>query len=103
MKQALNASLDVLMIPGGGGTWPLLDEKTDPKGVAPLLDWVRRMMDQTVKLITSVCTGAVVLARAGLLDGKPPRPTTALSRGWRSRVHRSFGTACRAGSTRGVT
>jgi putative intracellular protease/amidase len=70
MNQALNESLDVLMIPGGGGTWPLLDEKTDPEGVAALLDWVRRM-DQTVKLITSVCTGAAVLARAGLLDGKP--------------------------------
>ena len=58
------------MIPGGGGTWPLLDEKADPEGVAALLDWVRGM-DDKVKLITSVCTGAAVLARAGLLDGRP--------------------------------
>jgi transcriptional regulator GlxA family with amidase domain len=70
MKEALSKSLDVLMIPGGGGTWPLLDDKADPEGVAALLDWVRRM-DQTVNLMTSVCTGAAVLARAGLLDGKP--------------------------------
>lgn len=30
-----------------------------------------RQMDQKVKLMTSVCTGAAVLARAGLLDGRP--------------------------------
>jgi transcriptional regulator GlxA family with amidase domain len=70
MKQALSEPLDLLMIPGGGGTWPLLDEKADPERVAALLDWVRRM-DDKVKLMTSVCTGAAVLARAGLLDGRP--------------------------------
>lgn len=70
MKQALAEPLDLLMIPGGGGTWPLLDEKADPEGVAMLLDWVRRM-DAMVKLMTSVCTGAAVLARAGLLNGLP--------------------------------
>ncbi len=70
MEQALSEPLDLLMIPGGGGTWPLLDEKADPVGVAALLDWVRRM-DERVKLMTSVCTGAAVLARAGLLDGRP--------------------------------
>jgi putative intracellular protease/amidase len=70
MQQALNEPPDLLMIPGGGGTWPLLDEKADPAGVAALLDWVRHM-DERVKLMTSVCTGAAVLARAGLLDGRP--------------------------------
>ncbi len=70
MKQALTEPPDVLMIPGGAGSWPLLDEKADPEGVAALLDWVRRM-DTNVKLMTSVCTGAAVLARAGLLDGRP--------------------------------
>jgi transcriptional regulator GlxA family with amidase domain len=69
MTQALSQPLDLLMIPGGGGTWPLLDDTQDPQGVAALLDWVRRM-DQRVRLMTSVCTGAAVLARAGLLDGK---------------------------------
>jgi putative intracellular protease/amidase len=68
MKQALVDAPDLLMIPGGGGTWPLLDDKADPNGVAALLDWVRQM-DGKVKLMTSVCTGAAVLARAGLLNG----------------------------------
>jgi putative intracellular protease/amidase len=70
MKQALDDPPDLLMIPGGRGTWPLLDDKADPAGVAALLDWVRQM-DGKVKLMTSVCTGAAVLARAGLLDGLP--------------------------------
>jgi putative intracellular protease/amidase len=70
MEQALDDPPDVLMIPGGGGTWPLLDAKADPERVAALLDWVRRI-DGKVKLMTSVCTGAAVLARAGLLDGLP--------------------------------
>ncbi|MGY8684946.1 DJ-1/PfpI family protein [Bradyrhizobium sp. UFLA05-153] len=70
MKQALADPPDLLMIPGGGGTWPLLDEQADPEGVAMLLDWVCQM-DAKVKLMASVCTGAVVLARAGLLTGLP--------------------------------
>jgi putative intracellular protease/amidase len=70
MGQALDDPVDLLMIPGGAGSWPLLDAKADPEGVAALLDWVRRM-DQRVKFMTSVCTGAAVLARAGLLDGRP--------------------------------
>jgi len=68
--RARQEPLDLLMIPGGGGTWPLLDEKTFPKQVAALLDWVRAM-DGKVAIMASVCTGAAVLARAGLLDGRP--------------------------------
>jgi transcriptional regulator GlxA family with amidase domain len=68
--QALATPPDVLMFPGGLGTGALLDEKTDPEGVAELLDWVRAM-DRKVPLMVSVCTGAAVLARAGLLDGRP--------------------------------
>ena len=70
MAQALQKRPDVLMIPGGGGTWPLLDEKSDPAGVAALLKWVREM-DKVVSIMASVCTGAAVLASAGLLDGRP--------------------------------
>jgi putative intracellular protease/amidase len=70
MQQALAEPPDVLMIPGGGGIWPLLDDKTDPTGVAALKEWVGAM-DKKVKLMTSVCTGAAVLAYAGLLDGLP--------------------------------
>ena len=65
---ALEQSFDVLMIPGGN-TAPLLDE-TKPERVEYLIDWVEAM-DKRVKLMTSVCTGAAVLAHAGLLDDKP--------------------------------
>ena len=68
--RALQQSLDVLMIPGGIGTRPLLDETSDPKSVASLLDWVRAM-DKKVHIMASVCTGAAVLAKCGLLDGLP--------------------------------
>lgn len=66
---ALTECFDMLMIPGGD-TGPLLDENKDPKAVKELIDWVQAM-DKRVNLMTSVCTGAAVLARAGLLDGKP--------------------------------
>lgn len=67
--QALESPPDVLMFPGGLGTGVLLD-KANPESVARLLDWVRAM-DRKVPLMVSVCTGAAVLARAGLLDGRP--------------------------------
>lgn len=52
---------DVLIIPGGFGTRALLER-------AGLLEWVRRRA-QTAELVMSVCTGSLVLAKAGLLDG----------------------------------
>ncbi len=54
---------DVLVLPGGKGTRPLL---ADPKE----LDWVRAQRAQ-VALMTSVCTGSLVYAAAGLLTGRP--------------------------------
>jgi transcriptional regulator GlxA family with amidase domain len=54
---------DILVVPGGLGTRQLLDDE-------PLLDWVRRI-HETTTYTTSVCTGALVLAAAGLLDGAP--------------------------------
>lgn len=55
--------LDVLIHPGGQGTRPqLVDEEH--------LDWVRRQREQ-VPLMTSVCTGSLVYASAGLLAGRP--------------------------------
>ena len=68
--RALNEPLDLLMIPGGGGTWPLLDEVHHAAEVAALLEWIHAM-DRKVTIMASVCTGAAVLARAGLLDGLP--------------------------------
>src|SRR5882724_4726820 len=66
--EALTQPFDVLMIPGGM-TAPLLDEQ-HPKEVKALVDWVKAM-DKRVHLMTSVCTGAAVLARAGVLNGRP--------------------------------
>ncbi|HSS77284.1 MAG TPA: DJ-1/PfpI family protein [Thermoanaerobaculia bacterium] len=67
--EALEQQIDVLMIPGGIGTRTLLSDK-HPVARQELVDWVRTM-DQRVELMTSVCTGASVLAFSGLLDGKP--------------------------------
>jgi putative intracellular protease/amidase len=54
---------DILVIPGGFGTRALLDHE-------PLLDWIRTVHGATT-WTTSVCTGALLLAAAGLLDGVP--------------------------------
>ena len=53
---------DVVIVPGGVGTRRLLEDG------APILDWVRAV-HETSRFTTSVCTGALVLAAAGLLDG----------------------------------
>jgi len=52
---------DVIVFPGGPGTRPLLEDDL-------VLDWVRTA-HQTTTFTTSVCTGSLVLAAAGLLDG----------------------------------
>jgi putative intracellular protease/amidase len=52
---------DVVVVPGGIGTRTLLDD-------AELLDWLRSVHTQT-RFTTSVCTGSLLLAAAGLLDG----------------------------------
>jgi transcriptional regulator GlxA family with amidase domain len=57
---------DLLLIPGGKGNRPLLDDDE-------VLDWVRTAHQGTT-WTTSVCTGSLVLGAAGILDGK--RATT---------------------------
>lgn len=52
---------DLLLIPGGAGTRALLDQPA-------VLEWVRGQ-SATARHTVSICTGALVLARAGLLDG----------------------------------
>ena len=54
---------DVLLHPGGRGTRPLMRD-------AAHLDWVRTQR-ASVPLMTSVCTGSLVYAAAGLLHGRP--------------------------------
>ena len=54
---------EVLLHPGGRGTRAQLRDEQH-------LDWVRRQRER-VPLMTSVCTGALVYAAAGLLTGRP--------------------------------
>jgi transcriptional regulator GlxA family with amidase domain len=53
-----------LLVPGGQGT-----RSPDPR----LTDWLRSQRPRAERLV-SVCTGAILLGRAGLLDGR--RATT---------------------------
>jgi putative intracellular protease/amidase len=69
-QQALQQPLDLLMIPGGGGMWRLLDEVSDPGSVAMLLKWMHTMNNK-VSVMASVCTGAALLAKCGFLNGLP--------------------------------
>lgn len=62
--------LDILCVPGGWGT---RRELSNPA----MLEWLRSRAPQ-VELLTSVCTGAMLLGFAGLLEGR--RATTH----WRS-------------------
>lgn len=53
---------DILLIPGGFGIDTLLSNKE-------ILDWIRKT-DGTTKWTTSVCSGSLLLAEAGLLHNK---------------------------------
>jgi len=53
--------LDLLLVPGGIGTRREVEN-------AALIAWLRARAARA-ELVTSVCTGAALLARAGLLDG----------------------------------
>ncbi len=52
---------DVVVVPGGIGVTAQQDD-------SPLVEWVKAV-HPTTRFTTSVCTGAEILARAGLLDG----------------------------------
>lgn len=55
--------LDVLVYPGGQGTRPQLGDEE-------VRHWVRGQA-AAAEMVASVCTGALVLADSGLLDGRP--------------------------------
>ena len=56
--------LDLLIIPGGWGTRKESKNKI-------LLDWIGNQFTTTNdRLIASVCTGSILLGKAGLLDGR---------------------------------
>jgi putative intracellular protease/amidase len=56
-----HAHPDVIVFPGGHGTRALMDDER-------VLGWLRDA-HRTTRFTTSVCTGSLVLAAAGLLDG----------------------------------
>ena len=55
-------SYDMLLIPGGPGTRPEVDNPV-------LIDWIKAMTPKA-ELTMTVCTGSALLARTGLIDGK---------------------------------
>jgi transcriptional regulator GlxA family with amidase domain len=55
-------SPDIVVVPGGPGQTPQMTNET-------LLDWLRAV-DVTSTWTTSVCTGSLLLAAAGLLQGR---------------------------------
>jgi putative intracellular protease/amidase len=57
---------DIVLVPGGPG-------EVVQRAGGPVLDWLREV-DSTSTWTTSVCTGSLILAAAGLLEGK--RATT---------------------------
>ncbi len=59
-------AIDLLVVPGGFGTRSLMGDRE-------VLDWIRRVAAEA-ELVTAVCTGALLLGRAGLLAGR--RATT---------------------------
>ena len=56
-------SIDVLVYPGGRGTRAQIGDEA-------ITGWLRRTASGA-RLMTSVCTGSLVYADAGLLDGRP--------------------------------
>ena len=53
--------MDIIMVPGGVGTTPELQN-------AAMINFIRNRNEHS-ELTTSVCTGAALLAKAGILDG----------------------------------
>ncbi|HKH64011.1 MAG TPA: DJ-1/PfpI family protein [Solirubrobacterales bacterium] len=53
---------EILLVPGGKGSRPTMEDQET-------LSWLRHV-DESTKWTTSVCTGSLLLAAAGLLEGK---------------------------------
>jgi len=60
--RSFRGDVDTLIVVGGRGIDSFLGDKA-------VLDWLRRMAGK-VRRLASVCTGAFLLAEAGLLDGR---------------------------------
>ena len=78
--------LDVILVPGGIGT-----RQQVSNGV--VLEWLQRRSGEA-EVVTSVCTGAALLAKAGLLDGRNATSNKAAFRlGRRAGTGRALGPA----------
>lgn len=61
MHSPMGAAFDLLLVPGGPGTRPGVED-------AGLIGWLGEAADSSA-LVTTVCTGSALLARTGRLDG----------------------------------
>lgn len=61
--QVSAADFDTLLVPGGAGVEAMRKNEA-------LLDWLRHA-EPRVRRLGSICSGALILAAAGLLDGRP--------------------------------
>ncbi|KAK8038480.1 hypothetical protein PG993_006891 [Apiospora rasikravindrae] len=66
-------ALDVILVPGGTGTRTLVERDPEDHRSRDIESFLRRRADQA-DYVLGVCTGSVLLARAGLLAGR--RATT---------------------------
>lgn len=55
------ANAEILLVPGGQGT-------RKEMGNPVVIDWIKQV-SRTAELVLSVCTGSLLLAKAGLLEG----------------------------------
>ncbi|KAK3385473.1 class I glutamine amidotransferase-like protein [Podospora didyma] len=58
-------ALDILLVPGGMGVDVLAQANN-----TSVEDFIRRRYDQGLDYLLSVCTGAILLARSGVLEGR---------------------------------
>ena len=57
-----SVTYDAILVPGGQGTRREVNNRS-------MIEWLRRRAEQS-QFVTSVCTGAALLAKAGVLDGR---------------------------------